>query len=135
MCPPGGSPSAGWWIARWICRTRASRACRRSSDTRRSNASATRGVARTSRPRGASGSRVADVGTIAGIAFAGERGISKVEVSLDAGRTWHEATLKTALSTYTWRLWRFDPDPAQLRSRPTVVVRGYDGTGAIQAGN
>jgi DMSO/TMAO reductase YedYZ molybdopterin-dependent catalytic subunit len=83
----------------------------------------------------ASGSRIADVRTIAGIAFAGDRGISKVEVSLDAGRTWHEAKLKTALSPYTWRLWRFDPDPAELRSGPTVVVRGYDGTGAVQAAN
>ena len=31
---------------------------------------------------------------IAGVAFAGDRGISKVEVSLDGGNTWNEATSK-----------------------------------------
>ncbi len=80
-----------------------------------------------------SGTRIADVRTIAGIAFAGDRGISKVEVSLDAGTTWHEAELKTALSPDTWRLWRFEPDPTQLRPGRTVVVRAFDGTGAVQA--
>jgi DMSO/TMAO reductase YedYZ molybdopterin-dependent catalytic subunit len=79
------------------------------------------------------GARVGDVRTIAGIAFAGDRGISKVEVSLDGGSTWHAATLKTALSPYTWRLWRFDPDPNDLRPGRTVVVRAYDGSGAVQA--
>ena len=33
---------------------------------------------------------------IAGVAFAGDRGISKVEVSVDGGSTWNEATLKPA---------------------------------------
>ncbi len=42
---------------------------------------------------------------IAGIAFAGDRGISKVEVSVDGGRTWNPATLKTPLSPYSWVLW------------------------------
>jgi len=42
---------------------------------------------------------------IAGIAFAGTRGISKVEVSTDGGTTWKTAQIKDPLSKYTWVLW------------------------------
>ena len=31
---------------------------------------------------------------VAGIAFAGDRGISKVEVSIDGGSTWKSASIK-----------------------------------------
>jgi DMSO/TMAO reductase YedYZ molybdopterin-dependent catalytic subunit len=69
--------------------------------------------------------------TVAGVAFAGERGISRVEVSADNGRTWNEAQLKTALSPYTWRQWLYRWTPTQ--SGKTVVgVRAVDGTGAVQ---
>ena len=37
------------------------------------------------------------------IAFAGDRGISRVEVSVDGGDTFADADLKTALSPFTWR--------------------------------
>ncbi len=80
-----------------------------------------------------SGARTKGVTVIAGVAFAGARGISKVEVSLDSGRTWDAATLKTALSPFTWRLWRFDPGPTQLADARSAMVRAYDGTGAVQA--
>jgi DMSO/TMAO reductase YedYZ molybdopterin-dependent catalytic subunit len=43
---------------------------------------------------------------IGGIAFAGDRGIQKVEFSQDGGKTWQEATLKPPLSPYAWTLWR-----------------------------
>ena len=42
---------------------------------------------------------------IAGIAFGGDRGISKVEVSIDGGETWKTAKMKEPLSQYTWILW------------------------------
>ena len=42
---------------------------------------------------------------IAGIAFAGNRGISKIEVSTDGGNTWKTAIVKDPLSKYTWVLW------------------------------
>src|SRR5205823_8666269 len=45
--------------------------------------------------------------TVAGVAFAGERGVKRVDVSTDDGRTWNPAELKTALGKYTWRLWRY----------------------------
>ena len=67
---------------------------------------------------------------IAGVAFAGDRGISKVEVSVDSGKTWQEATLKEPLGPYTWRLWRveWNPQPGSY----DLVVRATDGKGQVQ---
>jgi hypothetical protein len=39
---------------------------------------------------------------IGGIAFAGNRGIQKVEVSTDSGQTWHGASLQPPLSADSW---------------------------------
>jgi DMSO/TMAO reductase YedYZ molybdopterin-dependent catalytic subunit len=50
------------------------------------------------------GRRLVPVG---GIAFAGARGISRVEVRLDGGH-WQEAKLREPLSKTTWVLWRHD---------------------------
>ena len=69
--------------------------------------------------------------TVAGVAFAGGRGISRVEVSTDGGATWSAATLKPALSPLTWRLWRFEFRPA---GETELMVRATDGTGAVQTG-
>lgn len=44
---------------------------------------------------------------IGGIAFAGDRGISKVEVNA-GGADWVEAQLRTPLSDTTWVIWRYD---------------------------
>lgn len=68
---------------------------------------------------------------IAGVAWAGDRGISKVEVSTDGGRTWNTAMLKDALGPLAWRLWayRWTPD---VRGSAKVICRATDGTGAIQ---
>lgn len=68
---------------------------------------------------------------IAGMAFAGDRGISRVEVSTDGGGTWAEAELKTALSTHTWRLWRFPFEPAG-EGPFRVLARAEDGEGNVQ---
>jgi DMSO/TMAO reductase YedYZ molybdopterin-dependent catalytic subunit len=43
--------------------------------------------------------------TIAGIAFAGARGISKVEISSDRGRTWQTANVEAPAGPLTWRRW------------------------------
>jgi hypothetical protein len=67
---------------------------------------------------------------IGGIAYAGARGISKVEVQIDDG-PWVEAELRApALSPLSWMQWRYDW--AYTSGRHTVQVRAYDGTGALQ---
>jgi hypothetical protein len=66
---------------------------------------------------------------VGGIAHAGARGISKVEVRVDDG-PWTEARLRTPLSTTTWVLWRYD---WPFRSgNHTFTVRCVDGAGAAQ---
>jgi DMSO/TMAO reductase YedYZ molybdopterin-dependent catalytic subunit len=74
----------------------------------------------------------AETVTAGGVAFAGARGISKVEVSVDGGATWNEAQLKTALADDTWRLWLHTWTPSATDAGP-LVVRAYDGDGARQA--
>jgi hypothetical protein len=68
---------------------------------------------------------------VAGVAFAGDRGISKVEVSVDGGNTWGEAVLKKPASPYSWVLWAYDWTPTN-KGTYTVVVRAYDGAGNLQ---
>lgn len=66
---------------------------------------------------------------IGGIAHAGARGISKVELQVDDG-PWQPAALRTPLSPLTWVVWRFDW-PFQA-GKHTFTVRCYDGSGAAQ---
>ena len=66
-----------------------------------------------------------------GIAFAGSRGIQQVEVSTNNGRTWQPATVKSALSPYTWQLWAFTWTPAQ-KGRYVLQVRASDTQGTLQ---
>lgn len=66
---------------------------------------------------------------IGGIAHAGARGISKVEVRVDGG-PWQEAQLRAPLSELTWVIWRFDwPYEA---GRHTFEVRCAEGDGTPQ---
>ncbi len=68
---------------------------------------------------------------IGGIAFAGNRGISKVEISVDGGATWNTAKLDPPLSQDMWVLWAWEWTPL-LPGRYTLVARSTDGTGALQ---
>ncbi|HEY6102479.1 MAG TPA: molybdopterin-dependent oxidoreductase [bacterium] len=66
---------------------------------------------------------------IGGIAHAGARGISKVEVRIDDGE-WREAMLRSPLSETTWVLWRYDwPFEAGAHR---FTVRCTDGNGRPQ---
>jgi DMSO/TMAO reductase YedYZ molybdopterin-dependent catalytic subunit len=63
----------------------------------------------------------------AGMAFAGDRGVSKVELSLDEGQTWAEAELESALNPpYTWVRWRF---PYEASENFELWLRVTDGEG------
>lgn len=66
---------------------------------------------------------------VGGVAHAGARGISKVEVRVDDG-PWNEARLRASLSGTTWVLWRYDW-PFQPGNH-TFTVRCFDGQGAAQ---
>ena len=68
---------------------------------------------------------------IVGIAFAGARGIKSVQVSLDDGKTWNEATLEAAPGPLTWVRWvyRWTPDGPGTR---TIRARATDGKGDTQ---
>lgn len=68
---------------------------------------------------------------MAGLAFAGTRGIQKVEVSTDGGQSWHGATLQPPLSQDTWVLWNWQWTPL-LPGTYTLTVRATDGTGEVQ---
>ena len=68
---------------------------------------------------------------LSGVAFAGTRGIAKVEFSTDGGRNWSAADLGAPLSSLTWVLWNASWTPRQLGSY-TLQVRAVDGSGAAQ---
>jgi len=65
---------------------------------------------------------------IAGIAWAPDRGISKVEVAIDG--EWHEARLSSPISDATWVQWVFDWDATAGRHQ--LQVRATDGAGETQ---
>ena len=68
---------------------------------------------------------------IAGVAFAGDRGISKVEVSIDGGNTWQSTNIKDPLSNNCWVLWALDWIP-QNKGNYNIVVRATDKAGNLQ---
>lgn len=69
---------------------------------------------------------------VRGLAFAGTRGMKRVEISTDSDREWHPAVLKPAISPYAWVFWEYRwtlPSPG----RYTLAVRAMDGTGQVQS--
>jgi DMSO/TMAO reductase YedYZ molybdopterin-dependent catalytic subunit len=66
--------------------------------------------------------------TIAGVAWAPDRGVRAVEVSVDG--TWQPATISQPISDATWVQWRLDWDPPA--GEHTLAVRATDGRGEVQ---
>jgi DMSO/TMAO reductase YedYZ molybdopterin-dependent catalytic subunit len=66
---------------------------------------------------------------VGGIAFAGVRGISKVEVRVNGGE-WHQARLRAPLSETTWVIWRYDWPFDD--GEHTLEVRCFEGDGTPQ---
>lgn len=65
-----------------------------------------------------------------GVAWAQPRGVRAVEVRIDEG-PWQQATLGTAYSDDTWRLWSFDWQ-ADRPGPHLIAVRATDNTGYVQ---
>jgi len=82
-------------------------------------------------PSPSSTSSSSEVIPIAGMAFAGDRGIARVEVSTDGGTTWKDARLKDALSPYTWVLWTVNA-PRTGNNHYKIIARATDKTGKVQ---
>jgi DMSO/TMAO reductase YedYZ molybdopterin-dependent catalytic subunit len=68
---------------------------------------------------------------VKGMAHGGNRGISRVEVSFDDGKTWSDAEIYYAGGDLAWSLWKTNWMPEQPRDN-TLVVRATDGKGKVQ---
>jgi len=69
---------------------------------------------------------------IHGAAWSGTGEIARVEVSVDAGRSWSDATLLGDPVKNAWRLWEYEwRTPAS--GRQSVIARATDSAGFIQA--
>ena len=68
---------------------------------------------------------------VAGIAFAGARGIARVELSTDGGGTFTPAEIEPTLGQLTWVRWKLDWSPPTA-GKFTLVARSTDRTGAVE---
>jgi DMSO/TMAO reductase YedYZ molybdopterin-dependent catalytic subunit len=79
-------------------------------------------------PNGGSNLKAGPV-AIAGVAWAPDRGVSKVEVRVDGG-AWQEATLSSPISKATWVQWKLAWDASSGDHK--IEARATDGTGQTQ---
>ena len=68
---------------------------------------------------------------IHGAAWAGETAITRVEISVDGGTTWHGARLGPQQSRYAWRLWDYAWN-APKAGEYTIMSRATDDQGRTQ---
>jgi DMSO/TMAO reductase YedYZ molybdopterin-dependent catalytic subunit len=66
-----------------------------------------------------------------GVAFGGDRGVSRVEFSFDSGNTWSDAEIYYSGNPLAWSLWKTQWMPAAPGDY-TLVVRATDGEGHVQ---
>jgi DMSO/TMAO reductase YedYZ molybdopterin-dependent catalytic subunit len=66
-----------------------------------------------------------------GMAFGGDRGISKVEISSDDGETWDDAEITKPGTKLSWSLWSYQWTPDE-EGETRMVVRATDGEGKLQ---
>ena len=69
--------------------------------------------------------------TMRGIAFAGLRGVSRVEITTDGGATWLPATITANPSPQSWTLWEYGWTPPK-NGTYKLGVRCYDDNGVVQ---
>ncbi len=66
-----------------------------------------------------------------GVAHGGNRGVSKVEVSTDDGKTWNEAQFDAAQTPLAWVLWHYDWKPT-APGEYKLAGRATDGKGEVR---
>src|SRR5882724_4038348 len=66
-----------------------------------------------------------------GMAFGGDRGILKVEISSDDGETWDAAEITKPGTKLSWSLWSYQWTPDE-EGETGLVVRATDGDGKLQ---
>ena len=69
--------------------------------------------------------------TVGGFAWAGDRAIAKVDVSVDSGATWQPARLTGQAAKYAWRRFEFT-FTATTQDTHTILSRATDARGAVQ---
>jgi DMSO/TMAO reductase YedYZ molybdopterin-dependent catalytic subunit len=75
--------------------------------------------------------RAGEATWIAGVAWAGDRGVDRVEVSTDGGGTWNDALLKDPISEFTWTQWAYRWTPSGSGD-VEIICRATDGEGQTQ---
>jgi DMSO/TMAO reductase YedYZ molybdopterin-dependent catalytic subunit len=68
---------------------------------------------------------------VKGIAYGGDRGVSRVELSFDDGQTWSDAEIYYSGGNLAWSLWKAQWTPAAVGDY-ALVVRATDGEGDVQ---
>ncbi len=66
-----------------------------------------------------------------GMAFGGDRGISRVEVSFDDGHTWTDAQIPQPGTRVSWSIWTYRWKPTET-GKARLVVRATNGDGQVQ---
>ena len=65
-----------------------------------------------------------------GWAIATERAVSRVDVSIDGGRTWRQAIIESATSAWSWTFWSLEVELPV--GEHELVVRAWDSAGQTQ---
>jgi DMSO/TMAO reductase YedYZ molybdopterin-dependent catalytic subunit len=68
---------------------------------------------------------------VKGIAFGGDRGISRVELSFDDGQTWSDTEIYYSGGNLAWSLWKAQWTPTATGDYP-LLVRATNGEGDVQ---
>ena len=69
---------------------------------------------------------------VKGVGFAGDHGVSRVEVSADDGKNWADAKLDYPGTRLTWVLWSYNWKPSAAGNY-TLLARATDADGKVQA--
>ncbi|MBI3913209.1 MAG: molybdopterin-dependent oxidoreductase, partial [Chloroflexi bacterium] len=69
--------------------------------------------------------------SVSGVAFSGESGIAKIEISFDDTDQWLDAELSRGPSPFVWTIWKWT-GPASTSGRHTLYARVTEKSGRVQ---